>query len=51
MNKKILFLGVGGIGVSALSIAAKRLGAHVAGYYSVANKLTAKLEALVIVIF
>ncbi|ABO47512.1 UDP-N-acetylmuramate--L-alanine ligase [Francisella tularensis] len=51
MNKKILFLGVGGIGVSALAIAAKRLGAHVAGYDSVANKLTAKLEALGIVIF
>ncbi|APC90784.1 MULTISPECIES: UDP-N-acetylmuramate--L-alanine ligase [Francisella] len=51
MNKKILFLGVGGIGVSALAIAAKRLGAEVAGYDSIPNKLTAKLEVLGIVIF
>ncbi|MDE4990451.1 Mur ligase domain-containing protein, partial [Francisella tularensis subsp. holarctica] len=51
MNKKIIILGVGGLGVSSLAIAAKRLGAHVAGYDSVANKLTPKLEALGIVIF
>ena len=51
MNKKILFLGVGGIGVSALAIAAKRLGADVAGYDSIPNKLTAKLQTLGIAIF
>ncbi|OEZ33418.1 UDP-N-acetylmuramate--L-alanine ligase [Francisella endosymbiont of Amblyomma maculatum] len=51
MNKKILFLGVGGIGVSALAIAAKRLGAEVAGYDSIPNKLTVKLEVLGIAIF
>ncbi|MDE4961768.1 Mur ligase domain-containing protein, partial [Francisella tularensis] len=51
MNKKILFLGVVGIGVSALAIAAKRLGEHVAGYDSFANKITEKLEALGRVIF
>ncbi|WP_150465359.1 UDP-N-acetylmuramate--L-alanine ligase [Francisella sp. SYW-2] len=51
MKKKILFLGVGGIGVSALAIAAKRLGADVAGYDSVPNKLTAKLESSGISIF
>ncbi len=45
MNKKILFLGVGGIGVSALAIAAKKLGAAVAGYDSKPNKLTDKLES------
>ncbi|MDE4951340.1 Mur ligase domain-containing protein, partial [Francisella tularensis] len=47
----MLFLGVGGFGVSALAIAAKRLGAHVDGYDSVANNVTAKLEALGIVLF
>ena len=51
MNKKILFLGVGGIGVSALAIAAKKLDAIVAGYDSRPNKLTAKLESLNIDIF
>ena len=51
MNKKILFLGVGGIGVSALAIAAKKLGAIVAGYDSKPNKLTIKLESLGIDIF
>ena len=51
MNKKILFLGVGGIGVSALAIAAKKLGAIVTGYDSKPNKLTAKLESLGIDIF
>ncbi|MBK2267008.1 UDP-N-acetylmuramate--L-alanine ligase [Francisella philomiragia] len=51
MNKKILFLGVGGIGVSALAIAAKKLGADVAGYDSIPNKLTIKLESLGISIF
>ncbi|QLE79296.1 UDP-N-acetylmuramate--L-alanine ligase [Francisella sp. Scap27] len=51
MNKRILFLGVGGIGVSALAIAAKKLGAIVAGYDSKPNKLTAKLESLNIDIF
>lgn len=51
MNKKILFLGVGGIGVSALAIAAKNLGAAVDGYDSKPNKLTSKLEALGIKIF
>lgn len=51
MNKKILFLGVGGIGVSALAIAAKKLGAEVAGYDSKPNKLTTKLESLGIDIF
>jgi UDP-N-acetylmuramate--alanine ligase len=51
LNKKILFLGVGGIGVSALAIAAKKLGAVVVGYDSKPNKLTAKLESLGIDIF
>lgn len=51
MNKKILFLGVGGIGVSALAIAAKYLGAIVAGYDSKPNKLTTKLKSLDIDIF
>jgi len=46
-----LFLGVGGIGVSALAIAAKKLGAMVTGYDSKPNKLTAKLESLGIDIF
>ncbi|AIT09653.1 UDP-N-acetylmuramate--alanine ligase [Candidatus Francisella endociliophora] len=46
MNKKILFLGVGGIGVSALAIAANKLGAEVSGYDSSPNKLTKKLENL-----
>ncbi|MED7787923.1 UDP-N-acetylmuramate--L-alanine ligase [Francisella sp. 19X1-34] len=46
MNKKILFLGVGGIGVSALAIAARSLGATVAGYDCKPNKLTLKLESL-----
>ncbi|MDE5031938.1 UDP-N-acetylmuramate--L-alanine ligase, partial [Francisella tularensis subsp. holarctica] len=47
----MFFLGLGLIVVSALGIAAKRLGAHVAGNDSVANKQTAKHEALGIVIF
>ena len=51
MNKKILFLGAGGIGVSALAIAAKKLGAIVVGYDSKPNKLTVKLESLGIDIF
>lgn len=50
MNKKILFLGVGGIGVSALAIAANKLGAEVSGYDSSPNKLTKKLENLGIAI-
>ena len=44
MKKKILFLGVGGIGVSALAIAANKIGAEVSGYDSNPNKLTKKLE-------
>lgn len=51
MNKRILFLGVGGIGVSALAIAAKRLGGFVVGYDTKPNKLTAKLESLGVYIF
>lgn len=51
MNKKILFLGVGGIGVSALAIAADKLGASVSGYDSSPNKLTKKLQNLGINIF
>ncbi|QIV96688.1 UDP-N-acetylmuramate--L-alanine ligase [Allofrancisella inopinata] len=51
MNKKILFLGVGGIGVSALAIAAKKLGATVAGYDGKSSKLTAKLESLGVNVF
>lgn len=51
MNKKILFLGVGGIGVSALAIAAKKLGADVDGYDSNPNKLTKRLEDLNISVF
>lgn len=51
LNKQILFLGVGGIGVSALAIAAKRLGANVVGYDSKPNDLTIKLENLGIEIF
>lgn len=46
-----MFLGAGGIGVSALAVAAKRLGADVAGYDSIPNKLTIKLESLGISIF
>ncbi|MCL4114407.1 UNVERIFIED_CONTAM: hypothetical protein GTU68_041297, partial [Idotea baltica] len=49
--KRILFLGVGGIGVSALAIAAKKLGAIVAGYDSKPNNLTTKLKSLGIDIF
>ncbi|ASG67109.1 UDP-N-acetylmuramate--L-alanine ligase [Francisella halioticida] len=51
MNKKILFLGIGGIGVSALAIAARNLGAAVEGHDSKPSKLTAKLESLGIKIF
>ena len=51
MNKKILFLGVGGIGVSALAIAARKLGAIVTGYDSKPNKLTIRLQSLGIDIF
>ncbi|GAB4223277.1 MAG: UDP-N-acetylmuramate--L-alanine ligase [Francisella sp.] len=51
MNKKILFLGAGGIGVSALTIAAKKLGAEVSGYDSNPNKITAKLQQLGIEIY
>ncbi|APC97117.1 UDP-N-acetylmuramate--L-alanine ligase [Francisella frigiditurris] len=43
MKKRILFLGVGGIGVSALAIAAKKLGAEVSGYDTKPSKITAKL--------
>ena len=51
MNNKILFLGVGGIGVSALAIAAKRLGTFVVGYDISPNKLTDNLKSLGIDIF
>lgn len=51
MDKKILFLGVGGIGVSALAIAARNLGAVVEGYDSSSTKLTSKLKSLGIKIF
>ncbi|AJC48341.1 UDP-N-acetylmuramate--L-alanine ligase [Allofrancisella guangzhouensis] len=51
MDKKILFLGVGGIGVSALAIAAKKLGAIVAGYDSKPSKLTIRLESLGVKVF
>ena len=51
LNKKILFLGVGGIGVSALAIAAKKLGAIVTGYDSKPNKLTVKLKSFNMDIF
>ena len=45
MKKNILFLGVGGIGVSALALAAKKLGASVTGYDLKSSKLTQKLES------
>lgn len=51
MKEKILFLGVGGIGVSALAIAAKNLGASVDGYDSKPNKLTGKLGSLGVKVF
>ena len=51
MDKKILFLGIGGIGVSALAIAARNLSAVVEGYDSSSTKLTSKLKSLGIKIF
>ncbi|WP_150467252.1 UDP-N-acetylmuramate--L-alanine ligase [Francisella sp. SYW-9] len=51
MDKKILFLGVGGIGVSALATAARNLGATVVGYDYKPNKLTSKLESLGVKIY
>lgn len=46
MSKRILFLGVGGIGVSALAFAAKNLGFEVSGYDLKSNDLTSRLESL-----
>ena len=43
-NKKILFLGVGGIGVSALALASKINGANVTGFDGKKTNLTDKLS-------